>query len=99
MDEERQAGIIDQILYERSMQDEKWGEQNHNPVEWMSILMEEVGEASKEALENHFNPDTTNLCKYRHEMIQVAAVALSMIECLDRDNYRKLTKFLEEPKP
>ena len=89
MDEERQAGIIDQILYERSMQDEKWGEQNHNPAEWMSILIKKVVEASKEALENNSNPYTTNLRKYRHEMIQVAAVALSMIECLDRDNYRK----------
>lgn len=88
MDEERQVAIVDQILDERLAQDEKWGEQNHNPVEWMSILMEEVGEASKEAIENHFNPDTTNLDKYRCEMIQVAAVALAMIECLDRENWR-----------
>jgi hypothetical protein len=88
MDEERQIFIVSQILNERSAQDEKWGEQNHNPVEWMSILMEEVGEASKEAIENHFNPDTKILDKYRNEMIQVAAVALAMIECLDRDNWR-----------
>jgi hypothetical protein len=88
MDEERQIFIVSQILNERSAQDEKWGEQNHNPVEWMSILMEEVGEASKEAIENHLNPDTKILDKYRNEMIQVAAVALAMIECLDRDNWR-----------
>jgi NTP pyrophosphatase (non-canonical NTP hydrolase) len=88
MEDERQVVIIDQILDERSAQDVKWGEQNHSPVEWISILVEEVGEASKEAIENHHNPNTTNLDKYRDEMIQVAAVALAMIECLDRDNWR-----------
>ena len=29
---------------ERQLQLEKWGEQNHFDAEWLSILMEEVGE-------------------------------------------------------
>lgn len=65
------------VLYERRCQDEKWGEQNHNPYKWLAILLEEVGEASKDLLEKE-------LLKYRDEMVQVAAVALAAIESYDR---------------
>lgn len=78
--------IIQEILGEREKQDQKWGEQNHNPIEWCAILVEEVGEVSKAALETHFKYDGKNdLSDYRKELIQVAAVALAMIECLDRN--------------
>ncbi|EKO04744.1 MazG-like family protein [Leptospira interrogans] len=78
--------IIQEILGEREKQDQKWGEQNHNPIEWCAILVEEVGEVSKAALETHFKYDGKNdLSEYREELIQVAAVALAMIECLDRN--------------
>ncbi|MFH2143069.1 MAG: hypothetical protein ABIJ97_11635, partial [Bacteroidota bacterium] len=62
---------------ERNRQDNKWGEQNHHPYKWLAILQEEVGEASKAILES-------SLLKYRDECIQVCAVALAMIECLER---------------
>lgn len=74
--------IFRQISEERDRQDAKFGEQNHLPVEWMPILMEEVGEVAKEALENHFNH--LSLYNYRTELIQVAAVAVSMAESFDR---------------
>lgn len=61
------------IMEERSRQDAKWGEQNHSPLKWMLILMEEVGEASKAILER-------NEAQYEREMIQIAAVAVAALE-------------------
>jgi len=46
--------IFKELIKERERQDAKFGIQNNTPIEWISILMEEVGEASKEALEHHF---------------------------------------------
>lgn len=77
--------LYEEIKAERQKQDAKWGEQNHKPIEWIAILTEEVGEASKAALEAHFR-DVTILSEYRKELIQVAAVAVAMIESLDRNN-------------
>lgn len=84
--------IFQEIQAERQRQDEKWGEQNHKPVVWLSILMEEVGEAAKEAVEArqyfHENYDD-KLRNYRTELIQVAAVCVAMIESLDRNELRE----------
>jgi NTP pyrophosphatase (non-canonical NTP hydrolase) len=45
------------IMAERARQDEKFGDQSaHSPVEWISILTEEVGEAAREANDLHFSP-------------------------------------------
>ncbi|WP_320053956.1 MazG-like family protein [uncultured Acetobacteroides sp.] len=87
--------IFEEIKNERLAQDAKWGEQNHKPIEWVAILTEEVGEVSKEALENHFKEyyrDVDRLANYRKELIQVAAVAVAMIESLERNKplYQKL---------
>jgi hypothetical protein len=92
--------IFRTIHEERIRQDEKWGEQNHpmldipftaegmgekeyvykrindireNPS-WFAVLMEEVYEAFAE----------TDPVKQREEIVQVAAVAVQIIECLDR---------------
>ncbi len=82
--------IFEQIKAERKRQDKKWGEQNHTPIEWIGILTEEVGEVAKEAVDFHFGDNpyvrAENLKNYRAELIQVAAVAVSMIECLERNS-------------
>lgn len=65
---------------ERRRQDTKWGVQDHLPEKWITILMEEVGEAAHGRLEG----DRLN---YREELVQVAAVAVAMIESLDRGNW------------
>jgi hypothetical protein len=72
--------IITEILAERKRQDKIWDEQNHSPYEWLIILMEEVGEASKAAL------DTlgVNDLEYREELIHIAAVTIAAIESFDR---------------
>lgn len=74
-----------EILKERARQDEKWGEQNHSPIEWCVILGEEVGEVNKAALEKHFSYEGATLESYREELIQTAAVALAALESLERN--------------
>lgn len=77
------------VFSERRDQDKKWGEQNHAPQWWLAILMEEVGELAQAVLETHFdaNPDGSphgGIKNIRKEAVQCAAVALAMIECIDR---------------
>ena len=78
------------IQEERVRQDSMWGEQNHNPCEWLAILMEEVGEAAKIIVEQRF--DYANIDDdyedLRDELVQTAAVAIAMIECLDRGKWK-----------
>jgi len=90
--------VLRKVRKERMSQQRKWGEQNHTPTTWIAILTEEVGEAAKEAIDHYLyeaNPvqedaihadlQTKRLERYREELIQVAAVAVQMIECLDRN--------------
>ena len=74
---------LEDVIQERARQDTKWGEQNHAPEVWLTILMEEVGEASKEMLKTNFSYHR-ELKSLRSELVQVAAVAVAMIECFDR---------------
>lgn len=85
--------ILDEIKKERVKQDVKWGEKNHAPADWLMILGEEVGEVSKAALEAKFGSKT--LTEYREELVQVAAVAVAMIQCLDRNMYVNRSAFEE----
>ena len=96
----RTLGVLPEIAAERERQDERWGEQNHPDgtgpgfaidakrarhncnlaaslglVSYRDILNEEVFEAFAES-----DPD-----KLRHELVQVAAVAVAWIEKLDRE--------------
>lgn len=91
---ERTTAICEEVMHERMLQDNKWGEQNHDPFTWLAILGEEVGEANEAALDanNWRTPEPSKfhlsmLSKYREELVQVAAVAVAMIECLDRDKW------------
>jgi hypothetical protein len=67
------------VLLERRLQDEKWGEQNHHRFYWFAILSEEVGEAGKALVE------CKPLSEFRLELVQVAAVAIAAIESIDRN--------------
>lgn len=93
--------IFQEIQQELANQKKKWGEQNHKGIEWIAILTEEVGEASKEIVDYHFkhpvkgpngeklpplNGDQgIRLSNYRQELIQIAATAISMIESVERN--------------
>lgn len=71
------AEAIGLVFKERLRQKEKWGEQNHEFPLWNSILSEEIGEANKSFLEEKHD----DLLK---ESIEVAAVALQIVESLMR---------------
>jgi hypothetical protein len=70
------------LATERKRQDEKWGEQNHDPLRWLAILGEEYGEACKALLTLRFTEPEP--CRYRDELVHVAAVAVAAIEAFDR---------------
>jgi NTP pyrophosphatase (non-canonical NTP hydrolase) len=78
--------VLSEVKKERQKQEAKWGQQNHEPAQWLMILGEEVGEANKAALETKFKYESADkdYSNYRMELIQVAAVAVAMIESLDR---------------
>lgn len=72
------------ILEERKRQTEKWGEQNHTLGNWGLILTEEVGEWAEAALHTQFGgPKAGGL---RKEAVHVAAVALQIVQWLDKQN-------------
>lgn len=79
--------IIKKIKKEREKQDQKWGQQDHLPLEWQSILGEEYGEACKALLEWYFGD--RSLDNYEKELIQSAAVSIAALECLQRRNNPK----------
>lgn len=80
---------IESINAERDRQNAKWGEQNHQVEWWLAILMEEVGELAQAIIETHFDNGEQERLKggiqnIRQEAVQCAAVAVAMIECIDR---------------
>lgn len=77
-------GVLYDVLKERFRQDARWGEQNHRQMIWLGILAEEFGEAAKEINELYFNR-AWSVARLRNELIQVAAVAVAMVESLDRN--------------
>ena len=70
--------VIDLILNECARQDEKWGDdRKQGDMVWLTILMEEVGESAEAILKGL--PAQTEI-----EVIQVAAVALSWLKCIEQ---------------
>lgn len=83
-DREKQRAIIKEVLQERDSQDRVWGTQHHTALEWIPILGEEFGEVCKAAGESHHGYGESEWSDYRLELVQVAAVAVAMIESYDR---------------
>lgn len=75
---------LDRIKTERERQDEKWGEQNHHPLLWFSIIGEEFGEMLHAFNEYSFDNDTNHFDQMENEAIHVAACCVAMLECIDR---------------
>lgn len=86
-EESRQAAlttvaVLEEVGFERAAQNAKWGEQNHDDFIWSAILGEEVGEVCKAALHDRFGGEEAG--GQREELLQVAAVAIAWVECIDR---------------
>jgi NTP pyrophosphatase (non-canonical NTP hydrolase) len=85
MNDVQQRAIMD-VLAERHRQDARWGEQNHDPFTYLTVMLEEAGETAEAALHTRFGgPKAVGL---RGEAVQLAAVALAIVECLDRGAWR-----------
>ena len=83
----RQARAVESVLAERSMQDKVFGKQNHHPAYWLAILGKQVGQLGSAVVDREWaNEDNKPrmLDKVRDEAVQVAAVAVAMIEAIDR---------------
>jgi hypothetical protein len=89
------ARVLEDIDDERRRQDAKWGEQNHDLTVWMTVLGEEFGETCHASLHyraaagraENVEGDTDPaawLEKVRKEAIQTAAVAVAIVEFIDR---------------
>ena len=81
------VAVLD-AMKERVKQDQRFGVQDLDPFYWAAILAEEVGEYCAAAQAVRLLPegsgDALLLRAMRTEAVQVAAVAIAMIECLDR---------------
>lgn len=74
-----QVAIFEEIFDERQRQDAKWGPMTARTVSavtMVAVLSEEVGEVAQDVLK-------MNREGLRQELIQVAAVAMAMIEGID----------------
>lgn len=87
-----QAQALDAILCERTTQNVQWGNKEvHGRGVWSEVLAEEVGEVARASLALSFGPGAeygsdarlAALTNYRAEIVQVAAVALKILERLD----------------
>lgn len=77
---------LSDVIVERTRQDAKWGEQNHDPFAYLAILMEEVGEMAQAAVQARMEGGDPK--RIREEAVQTAAVALAIVECLDRGKWK-----------
>lgn len=85
-----QIDMLLKVVGERRRQDDMWGEQNHILPLWIGILGEEYGELCQAVNETVFDngPEERKKGGYENvmtEACQVAAVAVSIMECLERN--------------
>jgi NTP pyrophosphatase (non-canonical NTP hydrolase) len=88
--------VLSEVLRERFRQESLWGPQDHDPMVWLAILAEEFGEVAKEVCDSSIalgggktEKMLAALKNYRTELIQVAAVAVAMVESYDRNEGSK----------
>jgi hypothetical protein len=90
---ERTNEVLQSVLNERKRQDSKWGVQDHSLDRWVTILGEEFGELCEAVLETGFSFSSKSseemLRNIKSEAIQVAAVAVAMLECIGRSSDKK----------
>lgn len=90
--------IVPDVLAEVKRSLDKFGVQDRHPFEWLAILSEEFGEASKEVCEFGFGGDIQPLVNLRTELIQVAAVAINFIASLDCNEFVEYQELISQLK-
>ena len=73
------------VLREQNRQLDKWGLQNHHPHQYLTILTEEVGEVAEAILKTEGEGNTMTWDDVIKELVEVQAVAQSMIESIKRN--------------
>lgn len=84
---ERRAKIIDDIAWERTRQDERWGgpahDDEHAPFDWLTYIDTYVTKVVVDdgviAEGGLVDPE-----QYRRRLVQIAALAVAALESLDR---------------
>jgi NTP pyrophosphatase (non-canonical NTP hydrolase) len=71
---------------ERDRQDARFGRQVHSWPVWAAILAEESGEVAEACLQAHWQ-EPGGLEHLREELVQIAAVAVQMLEKLDSGEF------------
>lgn len=81
--------VLSEVAAERAQQEAQWGEQNHDGPIYLMILTEEVGEVAKAMRDYRYKGTLPARAEHiREALIQVAAVAVALIEAWDRGNCR-----------
>lgn len=80
------AQIYRDIDDERERQESRFGPQRHTWPIWSAILSEECGEVAEACLKTHWG-ERGDLAHLREELIQVAAVAVQIVEKIDTGDY------------
>lgn len=76
------------LQVERSRQEEKWGEQNHHPIEWLAILAEEFGETARAVNQTCWPKGAGHdIGDVEKELIHTAAVCQAMWEAGKRNGW------------
>jgi NTP pyrophosphatase (non-canonical NTP hydrolase) len=73
--------VYREIRAERARQDANWGDQTHSLFVYMTVLAEECGEVARAVHDLRFAGGTRE--SVREELIQVAAVAVQIVERMD----------------
>lgn len=84
LEESTLSTVLLDVARERSRQDKKWGEQNHDMADYYTILGEEFGEVGKAICESKLQKIVAPQ-EIRKELIQLAAVAVAMAEAFDHN--------------
>lgn len=79
--------FLNELEFEWNNQDSKFPNQTHNLTEWLSIIMEEIGEIAKEINEI----DSLEFSKLNKELIQ--AITLLIRFRYSIWNYKRISKF------
>lgn len=78
--------VLQNVLEERKRQDSIWGQQNHEDSWWFTIIVEEIGEVAQAILHDKFGGKAAGTV-YK-ELVQVVAVGIAWLECINRRNNR-----------
>ncbi len=81
---QKTKAVLKEISEERKSQYFIYGEQDFTPEMFFTILGEKFGKVSTAIKEWRLEDKEGYKKNYREELIQLAAVAVQMVECLDR---------------